>query len=67
MQRLQFIWQLSRTHKRIVSVLIDVVLISLAFHLAILVRSGETYYFTYPTVWGIQIGVAIVTIASLLD
>ncbi|ELB2164214.1 polysaccharide biosynthesis protein [Vibrio parahaemolyticus] len=63
MQRLQFIWQLSRTHKRIVSVLIDVVLISLAFHLAILVRSGETNYFTYPTVWGIQIAVTIVTIA----
>ncbi|HHF2865956.1 TPA: polysaccharide biosynthesis protein [Vibrio alginolyticus] len=63
MQRLQFIWQLSRTHKRIVSVLIDVVLVSLAFHLAILVRSGETNYFTYPTVWGIQIAVTIVTIA----
>lgn len=62
MQRLQFIWQLSRTHKRIVSVLIDVVLISLAFHLAILVRSGETNYFTYPDVWGIQIAVTIVTI-----
>ncbi|AYO21196.1 polysaccharide biosynthesis protein [Vibrio owensii] len=62
MQRLQFIWQLSRTHKRIVSVLIDVVLISFAFHLAILARSGETNYFTQPTVWGIQIGVAIVTI-----
>ncbi|HHF3101550.1 polysaccharide biosynthesis protein [Vibrio alginolyticus] len=62
MQRLQFIWQLSRTHKRIVSVLIDVVLISLAFHLAILVRSGEANY-TYPTVWGIQIAVTIVTIA----
>ncbi|MFV8435452.1 polysaccharide biosynthesis protein [Vibrio owensii] len=63
MQRLQFIWQLSRTHKRMVSVLIDIVLISLSFHLAILVRSGDTDYFTYPTVWGIQIGVAIVTIA----
>ncbi|HHY0580677.1 TPA: polysaccharide biosynthesis protein [Vibrio parahaemolyticus] len=63
MQRLQFIWQLSRTHKRMVSVLIDIVLISISFHLAILVRSGDTDYFTYPTVWGIQIGVAIVTIA----
>ncbi|MFH4444764.1 nucleoside-diphosphate sugar epimerase/dehydratase [Vibrio alginolyticus] len=63
MQRLQFIWQLSRTHKRMVSVLIDIVLISISFHLAILVRSGATDYFTYPTVWGIQIGVAIVTIA----
>ncbi|WP_274880634.1 polysaccharide biosynthesis protein [Vibrio harveyi] len=63
MQRLQFIWQLSRTHKRIVSVMIDIVLIFIAFHLAILVRSGETNYFTYPAVWGIQIGVTIVTIA----
>ncbi len=62
MQRLQFIWQLSRTHKRIVSVLIDVVLISLAFHLAILVRSGEANY-TYPAVWAIQIAVTLVTIA----
>ncbi|MGY5731127.1 polysaccharide biosynthesis protein [Vibrio chemaguriensis] len=63
MQRLQFIWQLSRTNKRIVSVLIDIMLIFMAFHLAILVRSGETNYFTYPAVWGIQITVTIVTIA----
>ncbi|MDF4457827.1 nucleoside-diphosphate sugar epimerase/dehydratase [Vibrio parahaemolyticus] len=62
MQRLQFIWQLSRTNKRIVSVLIDIMLIFIAFHLAILVRSGETNYFTYPSVWGIQIAVTIVTI-----
>ncbi|TOO23213.1 nucleoside-diphosphate sugar epimerase [Vibrio parahaemolyticus] len=46
-----------------VSVLIDVVLISLAFHLAILVRSGGTNYFSYPVVWGIQLVVTIVTIA----
>nr|QFF90572.1 putative epimerase/dehydratase [Vibrio parahaemolyticus] len=63
MQRLQFIWQLSRTNKRIVSVLIDIILISMAFHLAILVRSGATNYFTYSAVWGIQIAVTIVTIA----
>lgn len=63
MQRLQFIWQLSRTNKRIVSVLIDIMLIFMAFHLAILVRSGETNNFTYPAVWGIQIAVTIVTIA----
>ena len=62
MQRLQFLWQLSRTNKRIVSVLIDITLIFIAFHLAILVRSGETNYFTYPVVWGIQIAVTIVTI-----
>ncbi|MEF1296340.1 nucleoside-diphosphate sugar epimerase/dehydratase, partial [Vibrio parahaemolyticus] len=61
--RLQFIWQLSRTNKIIVSVLIDIMLIFMAFHLAILVRSGETNYFTYPAVWGIQIAVTIVTIA----
>ncbi|EGQ8068476.1 polysaccharide biosynthesis protein [Vibrio parahaemolyticus] len=63
MQRLQFIWQLSRTNKRIVSVLIDIVLIFIAFHLAILVRSGETNYFTYPAVWSIQIAVTTITIA----
>ncbi|WP_045402514.1 polysaccharide biosynthesis protein [Vibrio campbellii] len=63
MQRLQFIWQLSRTNKRIVSILIDVVLIFIAFHLAILVRSGESNYFTYPSVWGIQAAVTIVTLA----
>ncbi|EGR3110888.1 polysaccharide biosynthesis protein [Vibrio parahaemolyticus] len=63
MQRLQFIWQLSRTNKRIVSVLIDIMLIFIAFHLAILVRSGDSNYFTYPAVWGIQIAVTIVTIA----
>ncbi|MDG2932590.1 polysaccharide biosynthesis protein, partial [Vibrio parahaemolyticus] len=62
MQRLQFLWQLSRTNKRIVSVLIDTVLIFLAFHLAILVRSGETNYFTYPTVWGIQVVVTLITV-----
>ncbi|EPI4773928.1 polysaccharide biosynthesis protein [Vibrio alginolyticus] len=63
MQRLQFIWQLSRTNKRIISVLIDIILIFIAFHLAILVRSGDSNYFTYPAVWGIQIAVTIVTIA----
>ncbi|MCG6280993.1 polysaccharide biosynthesis protein [Vibrio diabolicus] len=63
MQRLQFIWQLSRTNKRIVSVIIDILLIFTAFHLAILVRSGNSYYFASPAVWGIQIGVTIVTIA----
>lgn len=63
MQRLQFIWQLSRTNKRIVSVLIDIMLIFMAFHFAILVRSGATNYFTYSAVWGIQIAVTIVTIA----
>ncbi|EHR6711118.1 polysaccharide biosynthesis protein [Vibrio parahaemolyticus] len=62
MQRLQFLWQLSRTNKRIVSVFVDTVLIFLAFHLAILVRSGETNYFTYPAVWGIQVVVTLTTV-----
>ncbi len=31
--------------------------------MAILVRSGDSNYFTYPAVWGIQIAVTIVTIA----
>ncbi|HCZ9665112.1 TPA: polysaccharide biosynthesis protein [Vibrio parahaemolyticus] len=63
MQRLQFIWQLSRTNKRVVSVLIDIMLIFMAFQLAILVRSGEAIYFTNPAVLGIQIAVTMVTIA----
>ncbi|NCG45897.1 polysaccharide biosynthesis protein [Vibrio parahaemolyticus] len=56
------IWQLSRTNKRIVSVLIDIILIFMAFHLAILVRSGDSNYFADPAVWGIQVAVTIVTI-----
>ncbi|TOK51237.1 polysaccharide biosynthesis protein [Vibrio parahaemolyticus] len=63
MQRLKFIWQLSRTNKRIVSVIIDMFLIIMAFYLAILVRSGEVHSFYTPVVWGIQISVTIVTIA----
>ncbi|TNZ36739.1 nucleoside-diphosphate sugar epimerase, partial [Vibrio parahaemolyticus] len=55
-------WQLSRTNKRIVSVLIDIILIFMAFHLAILVRSGDSNYFADPAVWGIQVAVTIVTI-----
>ncbi|MCR9684657.1 polysaccharide biosynthesis protein [Vibrio antiquarius] len=63
MQRLQFLWQLSRTNKRIVSVLIDVGLISIAFHLSLLVRMGNIEHFTNPAVWGIFVAVAVVTVA----
>ncbi|EQM07299.1 polysaccharide biosynthesis protein [Vibrio parahaemolyticus] len=34
----------------------------MAFHLAILVRSGDSNYFADPAVWGIQVAVTIVTI-----
>ncbi|MEF1308597.1 nucleoside-diphosphate sugar epimerase/dehydratase [Vibrio mytili] len=63
MQRLQFLWQLSRTHKRIVSVLVDVLLIFISFQLALLVRLGSTHFYSQPSVWGIFIAVAIVTVA----
>ena len=63
MQRLQFLWQLSRTNKRIVSVLVDVLLIFVSFQLALLVRLGSTHFYTQPSVWGIFIAVAIVTVA----
>nr|WP_025532732.1 nucleoside-diphosphate sugar epimerase/dehydratase [Vibrio parahaemolyticus] len=63
MQRLQFLWQLSRTNKRIVSVLIDVGLIFLALHLSLLVRLGDAQYFSKPSVWGIFIALAMVTVA----
>lgn len=63
MQRLQFLWQLSRTNKRIVSVLIDVGLIFIALHLSLLVRLGDVQYFSKPSVLGIFIALAIVTVA----
>ncbi|MGR5341960.1 polysaccharide biosynthesis protein [Vibrio astriarenae] len=63
MQRLQFLWQLSRTNKRIVSVLVDIGLIFLAFHLALVVRVGEFGFLKVPSVWGILIVVTIATIA----
>ncbi|WP_440878381.1 polysaccharide biosynthesis protein [Vibrio natriegens] len=62
MQRLQFLWQLSRTNKRIVSVLIDVGLVFLALHLSLLVRLGDVQYFSIPAIWGIFITLATVTV-----
>ncbi|MGR5246766.1 polysaccharide biosynthesis protein [Vibrio sp. PNB23_22_6] len=62
MQRLQFLWQLSRTNKRIVSVLIDALLIFLAFHLALWVRLGDGEYLSSPEIWGMQ---AVVTLATV--
>lgn len=41
MQRLNFIWQLSRLHKRVVSVLIDTLLILIALHIALWTRLGD--------------------------
>lgn len=63
MQRLQFLWQLSRTNKRIVSVLVDVLLIFFAFHLALLVRLGDDDYLSHPPVWGV---LAVVTVATVV-
>jgi FlaA1/EpsC-like NDP-sugar epimerase len=63
MQRLQFFWQLSRANKRIVSVLTDVGIIFIAFHLALLVRLGNIENFSNPTVLGVIIVVAMVTVA----
>ena len=41
MQRLNFIWQLSRFHKRVISVIIDTVLILLSLHIALWTRLGD--------------------------
>lgn len=41
MQRLNFIWQLSRLHKRVVSVIIDTLLILFALHIALWTRLGD--------------------------
>ncbi|MGR5550765.1 polysaccharide biosynthesis protein [Vibrio sp. DNB22_12_1] len=62
MQRLQFLWQLSRTNKRIVSVLIDALLIFLAFHLALWVRLGDGEYLSSPEIWGMQAAVTLATV-----
>ncbi|ANQ20406.1 nucleoside-diphosphate sugar epimerase [Vibrio natriegens] len=63
MQRLQFFWQLSRANKRIVSVLTDVGIIFIAFHLALLVRLGNIENFSNSTILGILVVVAIMTVA----
>ncbi|MCE9679184.1 polysaccharide biosynthesis protein [Shewanella sp. AS1] len=62
MERLQFIWQLSRTNKRIVSVLIDIGFILIAFHLALLARLGNIENYSNSVVLSILGAVAIVTV-----
>ncbi|QFT08601.1 nucleoside-diphosphate sugar epimerase/dehydratase [Vibrio sp. THAF190c] len=41
MQRLNFIWQLSRLYKRVISVIIDTLLILFALHIALWTRLGD--------------------------
>ena len=44
MQRLNFIWQLSRLHKRVISVIIDILLILFALHIALWTRLGDVKF-----------------------
>lgn len=44
MQRLNFIWQLSRVNKRVVSVVIDTLFILIALHSALWTRLGEVQF-----------------------
>ena len=44
MQRLNFIWQLSRTHKRIISITIDILLILFSLHIALWTRLGHVKF-----------------------
>ncbi|MCP4956345.1 MAG: polysaccharide biosynthesis protein, partial [Photobacterium aquimaris] len=46
MQRLNFIWQLSRFKKRVISVSIDTLLIVLALHIALWTRLGDFQFLT---------------------
>lgn len=62
MQRLQPLWQLSRTNKRIISVLIDCGLVFFAFHLALMVRLGDISYWENSSVWGILVAVMVSTV-----
>ncbi|QIA64422.1 polysaccharide biosynthesis protein [Vibrio astriarenae] len=63
MQRLQFLWQLPRTNKRIIGVLVDCGLIFFAFHLALVARMGNFSYLSQMNVWGILSVLIVVTIA----
>lgn len=62
MQRFQFLWQLSRTNKRLISVLIDSILIFSAFHLALMVRTGHSEHLSSSYVWGVQLVVTLLSI-----
>ncbi|MGL6315416.1 polysaccharide biosynthesis protein [Vibrio sp. WXL103] len=62
MQRLQFVWQLSRANKRIVSVFIDCALIFLAFHLALFARSGNLEHMAEPTLWVLLVSLSLVSV-----
>ncbi|WP_017093651.1 polysaccharide biosynthesis protein [Vibrio splendidus] len=44
MQRLNFIWQLSRMHKRIISITIDILLILFSLHVALWTRLGHVKF-----------------------
>lgn len=63
MQRLQFLWQLPRARKRLISVLIDCGLIFFAFNLALIVRLGDLSYWQEPSVWGILVAVTVASIS----
>ncbi|WP_439145960.1 polysaccharide biosynthesis protein [Vibrio sp.] len=47
MQRLNFIWQLSRVRKRVISVAIDTVLILFALHIALWTRLGDVQFLNH--------------------
>lgn len=47
MQRLNFIWQLSRVRKRVISVAIDTFIISFALHIALWTRLGDVQFLNH--------------------
>ncbi|MBF4355164.1 polysaccharide biosynthesis protein, partial [Vibrio anguillarum] len=64
MARLNFIWNLSRVNKRIISVIIDLLFIVFSFYAAYWVRIGEIALIKSPTVPYLLGCVAIITILS---
>ena len=62
MQRLHQIWQLPRTQKRLISILIDVVLVFLSLHLAMWSRLGDFDYLSNSEFDLITIMVIIATV-----
>lgn len=64
MAKLNFIWNLSRVNKRIISVIIDLLFVVFSFYAAYWVRIGDIVLIKSPTVPYLLAGVAAITILS---
>lgn len=61
MDKLAYIWALPRVHKRLISLSIDTLLITVSFFMAIWVRYGEVSLSVSSGTWFTLFGTVIVT------